>query len=197
MPCTPRTLILLAAPLLLAGCTGAPATTTAPAVTVPVTSVSPVGTPTPTPSPSAPTPSPTNSPLCIAGEYEGVRVTAGRTSVRLDDDVDATFRDNRWSIDLQTDDDDWVRVRVGARTLQLRIDGRMRGSYQGSGTAIDLTLSATSGAALVRTGGTSRSYGMDRVADVLAPQGEGTVTCSGTRATLKTSSLTWVFEQED
>lgn len=184
--------LLLAVPALAVGCSATPAPT-------PSTSSPPAITANPTPvsteATSAPATSPAASTSCPAGEYRATAFTAsglGKVTVR---EVDAEFRNGRYTFDF--DDDQPVTLTVGKRTEKVRVDGEIRGTYSGDADALTFALGTTTGTARVQQKGTTRSFPMRDVAAVLAPQGKGSALCTGDNLTLKSARVTWNLVRDD
>jgi len=188
-----RPLILLAAAgAILAGCSAAPTTTTAPA-TAPASSAEPTA--------ASPSGSPADSPgtgPCPAGEYRPTSFTAiganqaeGKGTV---EDAEVTFTDGRYRMEF--DPDDLVEVTAGDRTERIAIDGTFRGTYTGSADDLSFALTASSGSAKYTANGETRTFTMKQIAAILAPQGKGSAVCSGEQLTLKAGTLTWEMTRE-
>ena len=188
-----RSLVLLAAAgVILAGCSGAPTTTTAPA-TAPASSAEPTSA-----SPSASPTEPASTAGCPSGAYRPTSFTAiganqaeGKGTV---EDAEVTFTDGRYRMEF--DADDLVEVTAGDRTERISIDGTLRGTYTGTADDLTFALTAANGSAKYTVDGKTRTFTMKQIAAILAPQGKGSAVCTGEQLTLKASSLTWEMTRE-
>lgn len=190
MPSVRPFALLVAVPALLVGCSAAAAPASAP----PPPAITANPTPVSTDATAAP-PATTTAPAaaCPSGDYRATSValaapgaSPGKGTVT---DVDVTFRNGRYVFDF--DDDHPVTVTIDKRSTRVRVDGEIRGSYTGTPDALTFDVTGTEGSARFTQDGRNRSLTMQRVADLVAPQGKGSAVCNGDDLTLSAGTLTW------
>lgn len=183
--------LLLAVPAALVGCTATPAPSaepsSPPAITANPTPVSTEPTSGSTTDASAP------AAACLSGDYQATSVTSGKTKVGVRD-VEAKFRGGNYTFEF--DEDDAITVTLGKQTGKVRVDGDLRGTYAGDADALTFKLGRTTGTARFTRNGKTTTVPMKQVADVFAPQGKGSATCSGDNLIVTTSSVTWRFVRD-
>ena len=89
-----------------------------------------------------------------------------------------------------------ITVTLGKQTGKVRVDGDLRGTYAGDADALTFKLGRTTGTARFTRNGKTTTVPMKQVADVFAPQGKGSATCSGDNLTLKAGTVTWSFVRD-
>ncbi len=152
-------------------------------------SAEPVPEPTAAPASSAePAPAPSPSVAdCLSGRYQVVRLarTSGDGSGE-GGDLTATFEAGGFV--LTGAGQDPVRVTVSGPDAELMVAGSIRGSYTGAGTTGTYAIAGTDGSAKITAGLLRRTVPMSEVAEVLAPEGGGTLACTETELTMTSSA---------
>ena len=192
-------ILLAAAPVLLVGCSGPAATTSAPPPAV-TSSATPIdASPTAAATSASPTDDSTTTAGCPAGDYtlQSFDVTGadGSLGKGTGGDVSVEFDNGRYEIDF--DDDDPISLTIGDATGQLVVDGEIKGTYTGSGDAITFTLGRASGQATLKRDGKSRTLPMSQLAKVTGLSGKGSATCTGDDLTLKVNNGTFELVRDN
>ena len=150
-------------------------------------SAEPVPGPTAAPASSAEPAPPPSVADCLSGRYQVVRLarTSGDGSGE-GGDLTATFEAGGFV--LTGAGQDAVRVTVGGPDAELVVAGSIRGSYTGVGTTGTYAIAGTDGSAKITAGLLRRTVPMSEVAEVLAPEGGGTLACTETELTMTSSA---------
>lgn len=195
----PRTVVLAASPalLLIAACTGSPAST-APATPDPAISAT-TSEQVASASPTSPASSSEAVPACPSGDYKvtsfvvtGTKGVEGRGSGGA---IGIEFDNGRYAIDF--DSDHPITVTTEDDSGQLIVDGSVEGTYTGSSDALTFEVTTSSGKATTKAGGKTSSITMTQLASALGLNGKGEATCSGSTATLTAGLLTLQLQQDN
>lgn len=124
---------------------------------------------------------------CLSGRYQVVRLarTSGDGSGE-GGDLTATFETGGFV--LTGAGQDPVRVTVSGPDAELVVAGSIRGTYTGAGTTGTYAIAGTDGSARITAGLLRRTVPMSEVAEVLAPEGGGTLSCTETELTMTSSA---------
>jgi len=166
---------VVAAPLLaLAGCSGA-------AASGPSTPTSP---PSQAASPNAPNPS-ASAPdsavqKCLNGRYRLVRFVGvgekGTYGTGQGGDVTVTFDNGTYL--LRGAGKDPIKLTLAGQAAGLLVNGSVGGDYQLQGDKASFTVGKSTGSATLQVGPAKKSLAISEVANVLAPDGEASLSCA-------------------
>jgi hypothetical protein len=160
--------------LALAGCSGA-------AASGPSTPTSP---PPQAASPSAPNPS-ASAPdaavqKCLTGRYRLVRFVGvgekGTYGTGQGGDVTVTFDNGTYL--LRGAGKDPIKLTLAGQDAGLLVNGSVGGDYQLQGDKASFTVGKSTGSATLQVGPVKKSLPISEVANVLAPDGEASLSCA-------------------
>lgn len=155
-------------------------------------------TPAPTPTSSVvvsdPTPTPTPDPTtgCLSGRYQVTTVTTTTTDGRgQGGDLTADFDGGKFT--LTGAGQSPVDVEVSGTKAEALIDGTIRGTYTTDAGSADpqtgaYAITGSDGSAKVSSGFIHRTVTMSEIVQLLAPDGKGTLSCTGDQLTMTSSA---------
>ena len=170
-----------AALLLLAGCTSGPSNPTP-------TSSAPASAPVSAP----PSPAPSSPAACPDGRYRITSIESRSTSLGTGQggNIDFTFTDGTFTI--ASDGSGAVKVDLGPAKADLRVNGEIRGTYDGPPDALQLAVTGSTGKATIQGLGVNRSFSTQTLADqLIGSKASGSATCTpdGARLALPQATL--------
>jgi hypothetical protein len=167
----------------------------APATTAPVTPPPSAG-----PATSAPPPDPAR---CFLGSFDVVSITAkdgiatpagtARPAGAGGSLVFDLRPDETWQ--LRSDGTRPVAFQVGPYTVDARIAGTLRGTYQRAGTAFAFEQDGADGTVTLSSPAGEREYDMDVVGPALAPSGTASITCQTDTVEFVSASVTMTLRR--
>ena len=171
-----RLFVAVAATLLLAsaGCSGAAASGPSTPTSAPPQAASPDA---PNPSASAPASSVQE---CLNGRYRLVRFVGvgekGTYGTGQGGDVTVTFDNGTYL--LRGAGKDPIKLTLAGKTAGLLVNGSVGGDYQLQGDKASFTVGQSTGSATLQVGPAKKSLAISEVANVLAPDGEASLSCA-------------------
>ncbi len=171
-----RLFVAVAATLLLAlaGCSGAAASGPSTPTSAPPEAASPDA---PNPSASAPASSVQE---CLNGRYRLVRFVGvgekGTYGTGQGGDVTVTFDNGTYL--LRGAGKDPIKLTLAGKTAALLVSGSVGGDYQLQGDRASFTVGKSTGSATLQVGPVKKSLPISEVANVLAPDGEASLSCA-------------------
>jgi hypothetical protein len=171
-----RLFVAVAATLLLASaaCSGAAASGPSTPTSAPPQAASPDA---PNPSASAPASSVQE---CLNGRYRLVRFVGvgekGTYGTGQGGDVTVTFDNGTYL--LRGAGKDPIKLTLAGKTAGLLVNGSVGGDYQLQGDRASFTVGKSTGSATLQVGPVKKSLPISEVANVLAPDGEASLSCA-------------------
>ncbi|HEY5821752.1 MAG TPA: hypothetical protein VIT20_07240 [Propionibacteriaceae bacterium] len=142
-----------------------------------------------TPGVETPTPTPTPEVVdCLSGSYRVVRFVGLTSQGGSGEGGDLTAVLGAGGFTLNGGGQSPVKVTVGSQQVDLVVTGSIRGTYTTTDAGGSYAVTGTEGEAKVSAGILHRTLPMTDVANVLTPDGTGTLTCAGTGVTMTSTS---------
>jgi hypothetical protein len=166
---------VVATPLFaLAGCSGAAASGPSTPTSPPAQAASPNA-----PNPGASAPDSTVQ-KCLNGRYRLVRFVGvgekGTYGTGQGGDVTVTFDNGTYL--LRGAGKDPIKLTLAGQTAGLLVNGSVGGDYQLQGDKASFTVGKSTGSATLQVGPAKKSLAISEVANVLAPDGEASLSCA-------------------